>query len=66
MWLVLVKPPQTATPPDMRYDVTVGDEYTFVPGVKLLPWVGMKTADGGFVPWLASQTDVLAEDWQIV
>lgn len=66
MWLVLVKPPQTATPPDMRYDVTVGDEYTFVPGVKLIPWIGMKTADGGFVPWLASQTDVLAEDWQIV
>ncbi|HEC2551352.1 DUF2829 domain-containing protein [Raoultella ornithinolytica] len=66
MWVVVVKPPQTATPPDMRYDVKVGDEYTFVPGVKLLPWIGMKTADGGFVPWLASQTDVLAEDWQIV
>ena len=34
--------------------------------LRLLPWVGMKTADGGFVPWLASQTDVLAEDWAIV
>ena len=32
----------------------------------LLPWIGMKTADNKFVPWLASQTDVLAEDWQIV
>ena len=32
----------------------------------LLPWIGMKTADDKFVPWLASQTDVLAEDWQIV
>ena len=31
----------------------------------LLPWIGMKTADDKFVPWLASQTDVLAEDWQI-
>lgn len=31
-----------------------------------LPWIGMKTADECFVPWLASQTDVLAEDWQIV
>ena len=29
----------------------------------LLPWIGMKTADNGFVPWLASQTDMLAEDW---
>ena len=30
------------------------------------PWVGMKTADQKFVPWLASQTDVLAEDWTVV
>lgn len=32
----------------------------------LLPWIGMKTADNCFVPWLASQTDVLAEDWMLV
>lgn len=32
----------------------------------LLPWIGMKTADNGFVPWLASQTDMLAEDWTVV
>jgi hypothetical protein len=30
---------------------------------KNLPWIGMKTADDMFVPWLASQTDILAEDW---
>jgi hypothetical protein len=29
-----------------------------------LPWIGMKTADNCFVPWLASQTDILAEDWE--
>ncbi len=34
--------------------------------VRHLPWIGMKTADGGFVPWLASQTDMIASDWQIV
>ena len=33
---------------------------------ELLPWIGMKTADNKFVPWLASQTDVLADDWSIV
>lgn len=33
---------------------------------RLLSWIGMKTADDAFVPWLASQTDVLAEDWEIV
>jgi hypothetical protein len=34
-------------------------------GLELLPWIGMKTADHGFVPWLASQTDVFARDWQV-
>jgi hypothetical protein len=34
--------------------------------IELLPWIGMKTADNKFVPWLASQTDILAEDWEIV
>lgn len=44
------------------------DEYSTVGvGVKdTLPWIGMKTADNKFVPWLASQTDMLAEDWEIV
>ncbi len=28
-----------------------------------LPFLIMKTADGSVVPWLASQTDVLADDW---
>lgn len=27
------------------------------------PYVYMKTADGFKVPWLCSQTDLLAEDW---
>lgn len=31
-----------------------------------LPWIGMKTADNKYVPWLASQTDILAEDWIIL
>ncbi len=28
--------------------------------------IDMKTADGTIVPWLASQSDLLADDWQIV
>lgn len=28
--------------------------------------VDMKTADGQIVPWLCSQTDMLAEDWGVV
>ncbi len=31
----------------------------------LLPYIAMKTADNGLVPWLASQTDMLCEDWQL-
>lgn len=30
-----------------------------------LPYVYMKTADNNLVPWLCSQTDILATDWQI-
>ncbi|XWY20052.1 DUF2829 domain-containing protein [Bisgaard Taxon 45] len=29
-------------------------------------FIVMKTADGKLVPWLASQTDVLATDWQVL
>jgi hypothetical protein len=46
------------------------DDYRVLGGYpvpnNLLPWIGMKTANGGFVPWLASQTDLLASDWLIV
>lgn len=30
-----------------------------------LPYIYMKTAQDDLIPWLASQTDVLAEDWQL-
>lgn len=33
--------------------------------LKHLPWIMMRTADNGIVPWLASQTDILAVDWQL-
>lgn len=42
------------------------DQVSLVTDATLLPWIGMKTADNKFVPWLASQTDVLSEDWGIV
>jgi len=50
MWLRLVIP-ETADI-DMGYDN--------------LPYIEMKTADNKLIPWLASQTDMLAEDWKIV
>lgn len=34
--------------------------------IKYHAHIDMRTADGQCVPWLASQTDILAEDWQEV
>lgn len=31
-----------------------------------LPYIYMCTAQGDLVPWLASQTDMLSDDWQLV
>lgn len=31
-----------------------------------LPYVFMKTVQGDLVPWLASQTDMLSEDWVVI
>jgi hypothetical protein len=35
-------------------------------GFEQLRFIMMKTADNCLVPWLASQTDMLAEDWMVV
>lgn len=31
-----------------------------------LPYVYIKTVQGDLVPWLCSQTDLLASDWELV
>lgn len=49
------------------------DQYLFLKeplpsdiGAPTLPYIMMSTVQGDLVPWLASQTDVLKEDWVIV
>ncbi len=37
-----------------------------VDGIDTLPFICMKTATNELVPWLASQTDVLANDWNVL
>ena len=38
-----------------------------MPELKLPPYFAMWTADKKWLPgWLASQTDMLADDWQII
>ena len=70
MWLLMVNPPLDAVQ-DAYVDAEPRTQWDLQMCAKLdvdrfLPWIGMRTADSGFVPWLASQTDLLAEDWQIV
>lgn len=33
---------------------------------EFLPYIRMVTVTGAVVPWLASQTDILATDWEVV
>lgn len=40
--------------------------YTEGTEISYCPHIDMRTADGKIVPWLASQTDLLAEDWETV
>lgn len=56
IWLELVNEDEWST--------SIGP--SFVENAHLLPWIGMKTADGGFVPWVASQSDMLANDWKVL
>lgn len=60
MWLVLVEEDRWALTAQRRRDAVPAGE------LRKLPWIGMRTADGAFVPWLASQTDMLATDWTAV
>lgn len=60
MWLALVEGPNWGIGGTAPYDF---------PGASHVShgnFIGMKTADNKFVPWLASQTDVLADDWQVI
>lgn len=34
--------------------------------IRYCPHIDMRTVDGSIVPWLASQSDVLADDWEVV
>lgn len=64
MWLCYQKAYPDGIPINGNTAAATGIEQGTV--CKFLPYLMMKTATGEFVPWLASQTDVLAEDWSEV
>lgn len=66
MWLQIVKPSIPKEYESEQYMEFTNYRVTGFHEDNLLSWIGMKTADNKFVPWLASQTDVLAEDWVLV
>lgn len=51
--------------PENGYYVTKLDwpSHEQIGNLSNLPFIAMKTADNKIVPWLASQTDILANDW---
>lgn len=66
MWLLLISGHPSNRSGDDGYGDLLKIHDELDKEMELLPWIGMKTVDNKFVPWLASQTDILAEDWQIV
>lgn len=62
MWVALS--PGFELPSTRVFSEPISDEIGTGIGV-FLPYFIMRTVDGEFVPWLASQTDLLAEDWVV-
>jgi len=56
MWLFYVAADQYTLEREAVANGKVGDYQN-------LPWIAMKTAKDEVVPWLASQADMLADDW---
>lgn len=64
MWIVL----QKAYPDGIPINKNTAEATGIAEGTvcRFLPYLMMKTAQNDFVPWLASQTDILADDWTVV
>lgn len=63
MWIALS--PVTVLSAGLVFAETIRDEIGEGQGV-FRPYLMMRTVDGEFVPWVASQSDLLAEDWEVV
>lgn len=48
--------------PGQHLELQVPDEHSKM----TLPYVYIRTVQGDLVPWLTSQTDLLATDWHVV
>lgn len=63
MWLTLVR--GSTWNLDREVDLTLSRPGGLEDGYeRRSDFVGMRAADGALVPWLCSQTDLLATDWE--
>lgn len=58
LWLRLYTPMQ-----DEGIVMDIGGKHGWV---ECAPYIGIKTRENKFVPWAVSQTDMLANDWEVV
>lgn len=66
MWLAL-QPGSTIPPDQARGGAAKGRADEGATEIVILPHIDMRAADGSVVVgWLASQTDMLADDWNVV
>lgn len=63
MWLILIASGHRNGKTELEVQDTFGNSFGVV---EVVPFVAMKTTDNKIVPWLCSQTDLLAEDWETV
>lgn len=62
MWLILISGPDS-DPSSAGYMMGWLDSYDVA---ELLSWIGIRTADSGFGPWLPNQSDMMANDWCVL
>lgn len=64
MWIAL----QPGYPEGIPANANSAKAYHVAEGERIVvrPYLAMRTVDGEHVPWVASQTDLLASDWRTV
>ena len=65
MWLALVTGAQWDLSPDLEPKLSNQGPQADAGYAYRGPFVAMRAADGMLVPWLCSQSDLLATDWEL-
>lgn len=71
MWIVLMPslslPPHSSQAPGAKVNDRTAKHIGEDTPLESQPYIAMWTADGKWQPgWLASQADILAEDWEVI